>query len=795
MEVPPQEASMPSIRKLCPEQRKRATPIFGDPKSPFAPPPGSYRSLPADSTVPGTKAMAPFNALEFFRKLRTELSSARESPSSMSQGDEFKEENIPCAIAELKIDDSYGKTKQFELSDACKPTQPAVQTVGAEIKLQTTPNRKAESHVNSRIQLGGIFDVASSTSPRAVIQTDVEIQSATERLDQNLEPDACRPPFDSICSLRELNPGKQKEKFELSADAPSYELPTNNSNPLNRFTASRNKEGHHLKPVQHVKQTPRFDPELSVQMQYHMHRNQLMRAATNQQIDVYNAQVNARNQLTALLQTWASASSQTSNVPPSRYMGFQAPSAPVPSYMGISLSPGGMGNIMRSGFQSQTFQGGLPGTSGYVYPRRAMDTASQAQAMSAAQALINAAVQGAQMALARDTACTYKEESPLASDSAEEYEERCAYNENGVERDTPPARSLLLEEFRLHKHATLRLKDIFGHLVMFGQDQQGSRFIQQQLEVVSPQDFSTAFDEILPECLVLSNHVFGNYVIQKLLEHGTPVHASLLAHYFKNNVLDLSLHMYGCRVMQKALEVLDLKGKMKLVQELEGHVWTCLRDQNGNHVIQKCVQCIPSKLISFIIDSLLHQVRPLATHPYGCRVIQRLLEYCDDPMKKRIVVEEILHNTELLAQDQYGNYVVQHLIEHGAPHERQCVIHRLKNDIVAFSVHKFASNVVEKCLVFGTQHERCMLLTGMLRSDSQSTENSEPIHEMMKDQYGNYVVQKLLEVCSDAQRETLLNCIRSHLHALKRVTYGKHILARVEKLLATGTRLCVCNSD
>lgn len=59
---------------------------------------------------------------------------------------------------------------------------------------------------------------------------------------------------------------------------------------------------------------------------------------------------------------------------------------------------------------------------------------------------------------------------------------------------------------------------------------------------------------------------------------------------------------------------------------------------------------------------------------------------------------------------------------------------------------------------------------------------------MMKDQFGNYVVQKVLEVCKDDQREAMLARVRQQLHALKRFTYGKHIVARVEKLLSAGTR-------
>lgn len=37
----------------------------------------------------------------------------------------------------------------------------------------------------------------------------------------------------------------------------------------------------------------------------------------------------------------------------------------------------------------------------------------------------------------------------------------------------------------------------------------------------------------------------------------------------------------------------------------------------------------------------------------------------------------------------------------------------------------------------------------------------------------------------EGQREFLLGRIKVHLHALKKYTYGKHIVARVEKLIAS----------
>lgn len=60
------------------------------------------------------------------------------------------------------------------------------------------------------------------------------------------------------------------------------------------------------------------------------------------------------------------------------------------------------------------------------------------------------------------------------------------------------------------------------------------------------------------------------------------------------------------------------------------------------------------------------------------------------------------------------------------------------------------------------------------------------IKVMMKDQFANYVVQKTLEICAENQRTILLSRIRAHAHALKKYTYGKHIVARFEQVFGEG---------
>ncbi|KAK8609736.1 hypothetical protein V6N13_093151 [Hibiscus sabdariffa] len=318
-----------------------------------------------------------------------------------------------------------------------------------------------------------------------------------------------------------------------------------------------------------------------------------------------------------------------------------------------------------------------------------------------------------------------------------------------------------------------------GHRNETSVDQHGSRFIQQKLEHCCVEDKESVYKEVLPHASRLMTDVFGNYVIQKFFEHGSSEQRNELADQLVGNMLNFSLQMYGCRVIQKALEVIELDQKIRLVEELDGHIMKCVRDQNGNHVIQKCIECIPMDRIGFIILAFRGQVAMLSTHPYGCRVIQRILEHCSNELQSQCIIDEILDAACDLSQDQYGNYVTQHVLERGKSHERGRIISKLTGKIVQMSQHKYASNVVEKCLEYGDSAERERLVEEII---GQSDEN-DSLLIMMKDQFANYVVQKVLEVSNDRQRELLLDRVRVHLNALKKYTYGKHIAARFEQLL------------
>jgi pumilio RNA-binding family len=185
--------------------------------------------------------------------------------------------------------------------------------------------------------------------------------------------------------------------------------------------------------------------------------------------------------------------------------------------------------------------------------------------------------------------------------------------------------------------------------------------------------------------------------------------------------------------------------------------------------------------IQFIVDDVLGHAAALSTHSYGCRVIQRILEHCS-PVQIRPIISEIIFKCRDLVKDQFGNYVVQHVISHGEPDQQRVVMDAVFPEIGRWSQHKYASNVVEACLDHASKAEIARTIDFILQCDESGS--SCPLLPMMKHMYGNYVVQKLLDKADPRDRQRIVCIVRHNADYLKRFTFGKHVLSRLERELA-----------
>jgi len=203
-----------------------------------------------------------------------------------------------------------------------------------------------------------------------------------------------------------------------------------------------------------------------------------------------------------------------------------------------------------------------------------------------------------------------------------------------------------------------------------------------------------------------------------------------------------------------------------------------MKDINGNHVIQRCLHRMDPTHNQFVYDAVAGNCFELATHRHGCCVMQRCMDYAS-PGQRNQLAQQINANALPLVQNAFGNYVVQYVLELNDPVYTTEIIRRLRGHLAELSMQKFSSNVVEKGLQLGSRDTRRELIDELI--SEQDT-----MRRLLHDAYGNYVIQRALQIAEGAQLERICEAIRPHLHSLKQSPYGKRIQAKILKRMPKG---------
>ncbi|KAG6369122.1 armadillo-type protein [Boletus reticuloceps] len=151
------------------------------------------------------------------------------------------------------------------------------------------------------------------------------------------------------------------------------------------------------------------------------------------------------------------------------------------------------------------------------------------------------------------------------------------------------------------------------------------------------------------------------------------------------------------------------------------HVVVLIKDLNGNHVIQKCLN--------------------------------------------KLAPED--------NQDPYGNYVVQYILDLNDNRFSDGVICQFAGNVCALSVQKFSSNVIEKYICMAEHSTRKMLIKELL--------NHSCLEKLLRDSYGNYCIQTALDYVEPTQCALLVEGIHLVLQLIRNTPYGKHIQNKLQR--------------
>jgi hypothetical protein len=263
------------------------------------------------------------------------------------------------------------------------------------------------------------------------------------------------------------------------------------------------------------------------------------------------------------------------------------------------------------------------------------------------------------------------------------------------------------------------------------------------------------YHQFFPEIIRLSRDQFANFLLQRLIENLRVDLVDSLAEKVKNDCLAMATNQCSCRVLQSILTHCSPKYRYYLANAILPDAPELLRNNYGCYVLQKIIQTVPSnQLQNLLNEHILPNACDLSMHQTSCRVMQDIFRYfhSDDKIE---ITNCVLQNIITLCKNGYSNYVVQKMIHYGDKETRGKVCDALLPHVVHLCCNKSGSNILEKLLSKASDAQKIALMQPVI-------ENEQNLKKVVRDKFGNYVLQRTLVSLPYKECQVLINALKNY---------------------------------
>ena len=313
-------------------------------------------------------------------------------------------------------------------------------------------------------------------------------------------------------------------------------------------------------------------------------------------------------------------------------------------------------------------------------------------------------------------------------------------------------------------------------------DQKWSKFMQKKIDEKSSDFLYKFYEQIKNNLFDIMADQYGNYVIQKFVDNCDKKLISKMLKKLSQNVnsktlYEISINNYGTRPLQKMLENLSsymTQQDINIILNLaKGNVQNLIKDINGNRVIQSIIQNIKNKeVLTPIYKEMSENITEIIKTKSGCCVFAKVLyNIIEEDLNN--IVDIIITNFNQFINDEFGNISLKRIIKLNNENYNTKIFNCIKDNIIQLSCQKFSSNVIEACIDNTTSLKK--------KTIEKLIENENNIHDLILDQFGNYIVQNALQNAEQKEFDVIIEHIKENEKKLKQTQYGKIIIEKLMK--------------
>ena len=308
------------------------------------------------------------------------------------------------------------------------------------------------------------------------------------------------------------------------------------------------------------------------------------------------------------------------------------------------------------------------------------------------------------------------------------------------------------------------------NIFILSKDQAGCRFLQEKIAEDPINATNYFYEAILPHLTSIMKDPFGNYLVQKIIKNLDEKKIKKILEIISPSIVEISINSHGTRVVQFLIGFLTTKELQNyFIEIIKPYTIHLLKELNGAHIIQKVLLAYPNSCEE-INKIIIENCSFLATHRHGCCVLQKFIDGNYKNFEKNLI-QNLIDNTLMLITDQFGNYVIQSILLLNNEEINSQIAKKINDNIPYYSKHRYSSNVVEKCFDLCNESIKNSFIEKLC--------SPEIVTELILDDHGNYVIQKVLQYTNEKTKEKILKIIYVLIPKIKEVSFGERLLNRL----------------
>ena len=337
------------------------------------------------------------------------------------------------------------------------------------------------------------------------------------------------------------------------------------------------------------------------------------------------------------------------------------------------------------------------------------------------------------------------------------------YNNNRIFNSNVEIEILLIEVKnilnKLEKIDITIYNKLKGKFELIIRTHKGSRIFQNYLKSTHSDILHQIFLELKNKLPELLKDNYANYFCKKFFNSLNQKDRIEFLTAIQNDLSSLAIDYIATYPIQGIIEQLGSKAEKKIIyMGIKDSINVYCYNVYGTHILEKILSYFEDEFVKEIIDYVYKNFIDLSFHINGICIVKKLLLMTHKKSLHNHIKKIIYDNAMNLIVHQYGNYVIQTIVENWDDNELEDILNLYKNKYIYLSKQKFSSNAVERILEKNKKN---------LENYINEICNENNIIEIIKNKYGNYVIQKAVKLSTGESREKIVGEINKNINKLE----------------------------